>query len=92
VTNFSNRSIGKNLTNVSGYHGSQYLFFVCFAGNVIIQEIDPKVPIGELREILGKRMKNSDLSKHDIYIQQVVLDPTLSLYEQGVKVGSEKSW
>nr|CAB3247972.1 GABPalpha GA repeat binding protein alpha homolog [Phallusia mammillata] len=53
---------------------------------VIVQEIDTKVPLSILRETVGRRLCKSDLSKHDICIQDSALDPQLSLVDHGVGV------
>nr|XP_026695423.1 GA repeat binding protein alpha homolog isoform X1 [Ciona intestinalis] len=53
---------------------------------VIVQNIDIKTPIKVLKDVLSRRLRKSDLSKHDIYLQDFYLDPDLSLFEQGVKI------
>uniref|UniRef100_H2Y917 GA-binding protein alpha chain n=1 Tax=Ciona savignyi TaxID=51511 RepID=H2Y917_CIOSA len=52
---------------------------------VIVQDIDIKTPIKVLKDVLSRRLRKSNLSKHDIYLQDFYLDPDLSLFEQGVQ-------
>ncbi|CAK8683554.1 unnamed protein product [Clavelina lepadiformis] len=56
---------------------------------VIVQDIDTKTPLKVLREVIGKRLRKSDLSKHNIYLQQFLLDPDASLFDQGIKMNGK---
>ncbi|XP_078593943.1 GA-binding protein alpha chain-like isoform X1 [Branchiostoma floridae x Branchiostoma japonicum] len=52
--------------------------------SVITQAIHINEPIGALRQLLEPRVQSS-LENHNIYLQEIPLDPGQSLFDQGVK-------
>ena len=67
--------------------GDNTLKLIIFhADAVIVQDLDTKLPVSILRNLISKRLRNVDLSKHDIYMQSYLLDANASLYDQGFKV------
>ncbi|XP_019630838.1 PREDICTED: GA-binding protein alpha chain-like isoform X3 [Branchiostoma belcheri] len=52
--------------------------------SVITQAIHINEPIGSLRQLLEPRVQSS-LESHNIYLQDIPLDPGQSLFDQGVK-------
>lgn len=54
--------------------------------SMLMIEMDTSVPLQKLREIVGLQLGDVRINRSDIFLQDILLDPTLSLYHQGVKV------
>ena len=60
--------------------------FSYFIDLLFVQDIHSKAPVAQLRQMIGKRVQNADFSKHEIYLQEVLLNPNSSLHDYGFKV------
>nr|XP_039274756.1 GA-binding protein alpha chain-like [Styela clava] len=54
--------------------------------SVITIELDTGVEILNIQQLVENRLQSADLSDYEIYLQDIPLNPQLSLYQQGVKV------